>query len=481
MPSPDFKRYIDLTINDAQPSEIYDQAVEYAATALPEFRSRTGTVEDALLQAMSYVAGLTTGAINRLPNGLMEGLLRLWGFERLEAEFASGSVVFTLNDTTGFTVPVGTRVGYTEITDSETIQHVFATVEPGLIPVGQATSQPVKIVALETGLKPPVSDGTQILLLSPSNRIFSVNFSGSLTQGAESESDESYFSRGATYLASLSQGLATASQINNFVLTESDAVGRSLTLDLRKVNDVQGLQIFESFGSLGASLTVDPLTVSPIPTAGGMVKILGSSENKFNKEYEITNVTGNTDPFVVYFSNTAGASSGETFTGDFTVRFLESLETSAVDQPGFITTVVANTQGNDVTQQTLDFVEGIVSESIVGGLNYRVVNPLRVNLEILINIYVLPDYDNLIVRQAVDDAVTEYASPSGWQWGNVLRKNAVLTRASNVEGVDYVDSVTISISSEQDGILASLDSVTGDVVFIHEGTLPVSSVTVGSL
>ena len=37
MPSPDFSEYIDLTINDLQPEDVYNGAVEYARTALPEF------------------------------------------------------------------------------------------------------------------------------------------------------------------------------------------------------------------------------------------------------------------------------------------------------------------------------------------------------------------------------------------------------------------------------------------------------------
>ena len=38
MASPDFSQYIDLTINDKQPDGIYNEAVEYARLALPEFK-----------------------------------------------------------------------------------------------------------------------------------------------------------------------------------------------------------------------------------------------------------------------------------------------------------------------------------------------------------------------------------------------------------------------------------------------------------
>jgi hypothetical protein len=44
MASPNFSEYINLTINDKQITDIYDDAVEYAQIALPEFTPRVGTI-----------------------------------------------------------------------------------------------------------------------------------------------------------------------------------------------------------------------------------------------------------------------------------------------------------------------------------------------------------------------------------------------------------------------------------------------------
>ncbi len=127
MASPDFREYIDLTVNDLQPIEVYNLARDYALVALPEFDPRVGTVEDAMLEAMSYVAGLVTGSVNRLPDGLMEGILRLMGFYRSEATFASGSVIFTSIDTNGLFIPAGTQVSFTETTADGVVTHIYAT------------------------------------------------------------------------------------------------------------------------------------------------------------------------------------------------------------------------------------------------------------------------------------------------------------------------------------------------------------------
>ena len=101
MPSPDFSDYINLTIFDVEPIDIYNEAVDYAKTSLPEFEPRVGTVENAILEAVSYSTAVLANTINRIPDGLMEGILSLMGFTRNESTFATGRVKFTTFDDLG--------------------------------------------------------------------------------------------------------------------------------------------------------------------------------------------------------------------------------------------------------------------------------------------------------------------------------------------------------------------------------------------
>ena len=107
MPSPDFSDYIDLTINDKSITDVYDEAVEYAQTSFPEFSPRTGTIENALLESVAYSTGSLIATINRLPDGLMEGLLKLMGFNRIEATASTGTVLIELSVNTGATIVSG--------------------------------------------------------------------------------------------------------------------------------------------------------------------------------------------------------------------------------------------------------------------------------------------------------------------------------------------------------------------------------------
>ena len=57
--------------------------------------------------------------------------------------------------------------------------------------------------------------------------------------------------------------------------------------------------------------------------------------------------------------------------------------------------------------------------------------------------------------------------------------NSILSRASQVNGVDYVSGATIALDAGESK--ASIDGTTGDCIFTYDGSLPVASVSVGSI
>ncbi|MBV5280155.1 MAG: hypothetical protein J0651_02510, partial [Actinobacteria bacterium] len=75
----DFSQYVDLTIYDKEPGDMYLEAIEMARLTLPEFSLRTGTVEDAMFQAMAWIGWVNATSINRIPDRLMAGILSMMG------------------------------------------------------------------------------------------------------------------------------------------------------------------------------------------------------------------------------------------------------------------------------------------------------------------------------------------------------------------------------------------------------------------
>lgn len=508
MASPDFSEYVDLTINDLQPIDIYEAARDYALIALPEFNPRVGTVEDAMLEAMSYVSGLTTGAINRLPNGLMEGILRLMGFTRTEATFASGDVIFTAIDDTGLTIPDGTQVSFSEVTADGVVTHIFETTESITIPEGETESDPVQIVALEAGLKPTLTDGTGMTLLSPISRLFEVTFDGTLTQGAEAESDEEFLNRATTYLAGLSRSLATADQVTNYILNAYPNAFRVKTYDLTKLQKFVADEVVFGVSGVSASFNADTgSTGNPIkgvdyntnaqqlvgiPTAStpfgdgstvyGYVRVSDTSVPDYDGVWALDagiDDSGAPDSYFVTYDYGDGTATTQILypTQTPTVEFLDQVLVDADDALGCITVFASNVVGGSLTAEDKAIVADDVRSKAIAGLQVFMADVIIAPIQVNIDIKVLAGFSELEIRTAIDDDITSYLSPEFAVFADRLRVNAIISRVSQMPGVEYVDSVSITSSNEN---IAYVD-VAGDLVYRFRGTLPSASVTVAAV
>ena len=97
----DYSEYVDLTPHDLSPTDVYLGAIQLGRIVLPEFEIRQGTPDDAMLQAFSYMTALSVGAINRLPNRLMQGLCAMMGVTRDGGTKATFTATVALNDYDG--------------------------------------------------------------------------------------------------------------------------------------------------------------------------------------------------------------------------------------------------------------------------------------------------------------------------------------------------------------------------------------------
>lgn len=230
MSSPDFSQYVDLTLYDVEPQDVYSAALTYAQTALPEFIPVIGTVEDAVLQATSYMTYILAAGINRVPNGLMEGIIKLMGFSRNEATFATGSALFTLSVNTGTTIPEGTIIAYTTTIDNEVVAYSFATTTDTIVPSGSDTVS-IAIEATEEGQYPTLLDTQQMILISSVPTILEVSLDADIVNGINSETDAQYFDRAAQFLSSINTSLATKRQLVNYIAANYPTVNISAVYD----------------------------------------------------------------------------------------------------------------------------------------------------------------------------------------------------------------------------------------------------------
>lgn len=508
MTSPDFREYIDLTVNDLQPIEVYNLARDYALVALPEFDPRVGTVEDAMLEAMSYVAGLVTGSVNRLPDGLMEGILRLMGFYRSEATFASGSVIFTSIDESGLFIPAGTQVSFSETTADGVVTHIYATTSSVSIAEGDSESDPVQVAAIEAGEKPVVSDGTSMTILTPINRLFSATFDGAFVQGSDSETDESFFSRAVTYLGSLSRSLANADQVANFILSTYENAYRVKAYDLTRLQqflvtttvfdggtslvnascapeNIGASTYYRTFTSTGGSAVIENVLESSTPfgdteTTFRTVRIKDTSKSDYDGIWEISGIEDQftSGPYVA-FDYGSGTETAEVSYPDVDAKleFLEQIDFDADEVVASVTVFVSTLTGASLTADERAEIEQSLRTRCVAGLSFYLTDVILAPITVNVSIKVSDGFSILDVRTEVDDYLTAYLSPSQYPFTTLIRKNALISLVSQIDGVEYVEDLTMATENA----LIATEEPNGDISFVFKGTLPTSSVVVASV
>ena len=226
MPSPDFSSYIDLTIYDKQPSEIYDAAIAYARTALPEWTPVAGSIESAVLQAAAQMTGEVSAAINRLPNGLLEGLLQLLGVTRNAGTRPTGTVDIVTIDDAGYTLEAGTLFGYVDSSDPDNpVLYPFTTDDTVYVSQGSSSAS-VAITGSAAVLYPELPSGTILQALSQISFIDSLELNADLSAGADPETDSEYLTRATAKLESYNQALVLPSQYEAYVLSSYSNIYR---------------------------------------------------------------------------------------------------------------------------------------------------------------------------------------------------------------------------------------------------------------
>ncbi|NCV44506.1 MAG: hypothetical protein EBW15_06915 [Actinobacteria bacterium] len=240
--SADFSPYVNLRVYDKDAGELYLGALDLLQMNVPQLVVRPGTIEDALVQAFSYISTVAVNHINALPNKLMEGITSFMGVPRREGTYASVSATFTALDYDGGTLESGTTLEHTfqiggqtyreyyELIESVTIAPI--TPDPLAVPPTPLPSVTATIYAIEQGARQPVASGTELTIINVQPTTDSAIAGNNFIQGSVEESDEEYLARAATFLRSLSSTLATAAQVEAFIVSAFPFVDRVKAYDL---------------------------------------------------------------------------------------------------------------------------------------------------------------------------------------------------------------------------------------------------------
>lgn len=456
MPSPDVSNYVDLTVYDLQPAEIYDLALQYAQTSLPEWTPVTGSVEDALLQAASNMTGQLLGAINRLPAGAIEGLLSLFGITRNSGIAANGTATITFIDDTGYTLTAGTRFGYLETSGVDPLLYIFETTETVSVNVG-VTQVSVGIRGITLSRYPSLADGTSLQLLSAVSYVDSAVLTGDLDPGGSAETDSEYLNRGATTFGYLSETLVLPSQFDRYVLATYPEAYRAKGFSRVKVERTPSA-LARSSSTVTATTTSGHGIV-----AGDVVRISGATPTTFNGYF----IASSVDATHVYWSQ-SGTNESASTAGKLVCNKLQQTA-----QNGYLTVYVSGVGGASLTAASCSAIEEDLTSRAIAGLTIVVNNATVVPIDLAVEVTAKSGYVSSTVASNVQAALDAYLHPDYWAWGSTIYYNELISLVDQVAGVDRVVSVAIS---DPDGRYTSVSG--DDLDFDYYGCLPSHTTTV---
>jgi hypothetical protein len=464
MASPNFSQYINLTVSDLNVVDIYDDSVEYAQTNLPEFNPRVGTIENAILEATAYQTNNIVTSINRLPDGLMEGVLSLMGFSRIEATQASGTVTIELIINTGSTILSGTTFSF-DVYDAEGVltQYLFETDEDLTIASGSTTGT-VSVTASEASQYPDIPVPSALTVVSSTPFILNATLATLSTVGQDTETDTEYFNRGVTYLSSLSSAITTASQMTSYIAVNYPTVSKFKVYDLTEV-----LENYVTNAVLATNVVTLTTANAHGYAIGDSVTVRDMANAVYNGTYTVTG-TPTTTTFT-YAKTNANITSAAVTAGS--VVLATGMLFSTADSGGNVTVSMCDSAGDPISDEQKTIIKEDLSSRVVAGLNINLQDTNTFNVDVVVSIAVEPNYSTSVVGTAVSDAIESYLSVTGWDWAESVDARYLTTIASKVTGVKYVDSVDATLNGAT--VFASNDSL--NVTILEKGAIPIGSCT----
>jgi uncharacterized phage protein gp47/JayE len=228
MASPDTTQYYDLRIEDKDPQDVFDNAIADLKTKLPDWIPRETNIEVMLLEAMSLMVAENIFAINRLPDGVVEVLLRLFGIERSNGTPPLATFEFHMTNDAGYTIPAGTSLRLALPGDLEPI--IFVTDTELTIAAGQTSGAVAATGDRFTTEANGVTIDTVVELLDSIIAVDYVDTASVITGGNDPEDDEAFFTRGMTRLSRLNDTLVLPRHFVSAAL-EQPNIKRAIAID----------------------------------------------------------------------------------------------------------------------------------------------------------------------------------------------------------------------------------------------------------
>jgi len=218
MPSPDVRGYLDLTLDDRGATDLLRTAVLNYAVWLPDIELREGHTESVLLESMAVLISEAILRLNRLPSGMAELLLGLFGLSRSIGAVPATTLRFTSNGAFRVEAPAGVRARLELPGGLEPV--VFATTGALVIAQGETQADVAATGDRYTAEANGITAGTALTALDAIPGVDAVTLAASVTGGADPEDGAAFLDRGMALLRSLSSVLVRPDQFTARTVTD---------------------------------------------------------------------------------------------------------------------------------------------------------------------------------------------------------------------------------------------------------------------
>lgn len=417
---------------EQNPSALLQTFNEAMETAFPGW-----TPAPASLAARLAGAGSQTSA--QLMEAASDGATNLFryfganiaGLLPHEGLAASGTATWTLTDTLGHSIPVGTVAvwldGFGNRWGLETLAEV--TVAPG---AKEAVGVSMRATAIGTGSNG--LSGNAVELSSPLAFVASITLPSATNGGSEAEADSEYLNRLVAENTTLSPTPITPRDFN-IILTSKTGVGRAYTL--------------RGFNPAG--------TVAHAGTTTGIAEITGLT----------TAVTEQLVPGTVVTGTAYGAGTYVTEVGAGTVKLNQvsiksetatATFTGTIRNAGFCTSWVGNAAGEALSGGIMAELEAEIQEECLAGVTFKVLAATYTTVNIAATVVAWPGQNPALIKEAVETAIKTFMLPERWgqlptgqtkEWGNESKVRIVNAEhaALQVVGTHYISSLTLNAGS----------------------------------
>lgn len=198
--SPDYTQFVDLTLYDKTPEDIYEAALQTLQSRIPDWIPTETNIEAMLLEALAVEVGESVFTLNRIPESMVRVLLSLYGIELDPGQPPSVTLEFTAQDTDGYVIPAGTEVAIL-MSDGEYMQ--FFTDESLTIPAETLTGTVTATATDNTDIANGIAIGTNAELADAVVGVESVETYSVVGGGKLPESLASWTARGVQRLQRL--------------------------------------------------------------------------------------------------------------------------------------------------------------------------------------------------------------------------------------------------------------------------------------